>query len=75
MSGMSRQSRKRIKEFLWKEFGEDCCWCGKPMVFPQYGFSMGCRKDMATVEHHYAKEFNRPNEIMLFRLSHNKCNI
>jgi hypothetical protein len=71
---IGKKPRKRIRKLLWKTFGSDCCWCGEPMIYPNYGEPMDDIGLMATIEHHFSKEMGSPDAIMHLRLSHKKCN-
>ena len=71
---LSRAERKRIRNVLRKTFGDNCCWCGKVMLFPEYGKPLEDIENMATIEHYFAIQQGEPDNIMFLRLSHKRCN-
>ncbi len=71
---LNRSQRKRIRQQLINVYGNLCCWCDNPMELPGPGKDITNYSDMATIEHYYAKKMGQPNNVMLFRLAHEKCN-
>ncbi len=68
------RQRKKIRQQLVEAFGDKCCWCGEPMEIPEAGKDIKNMDDLATIEHHFAVEMGEPDNIMLFRLAHARCN-
>ena len=71
---LSRTQRKKVRKRLMEVWGNRCCWCDGPMVMPEKGKNVKNYEEMATIEHHFAKEAGEPGNIMFFRLAHTKCN-
>lgn len=69
-----RRTRKKIRRQLAEVFGDKCCWCGEPMIIPKPGENVKDLKNLATIEHYFAKEMGDPNNIMFLRLAHERCN-
>ena len=68
--------RKRIREYLLSVYGNKCYWCKKPMIIPVKGLRIHRNriKNMATIEHYFAKKAGKPNDIDWLILAHKKCN-
>ncbi len=66
--------RKKIRKKLVEVWGDKCCWCGKPMEIPAPGKNIKNMSELATIEHYFAIEMGDPNNTMLFRLAHERCN-
>jgi hypothetical protein len=72
---LGRGKRKRIRNLLVETFGTRCCWCGTEMEIPETGKDIKNMEDLATIEHHFAKEvFDAPDSLMHLRLAHKRCN-
>jgi hypothetical protein len=71
---LGRRQRKKIRQKLLEAFGTCCCWCGDEMEIPTSGTNIRNMEEMATVEHHFAKDQDLPDSLMLLRLSHKRCN-
>jgi hypothetical protein len=72
---LGRAQRKNIRRQLVEHFGTCCCWCGEEMEIPASGKDIKNMDDLATIEHHFAKEvFDAPDSIMHLRLAHKRCN-
>jgi hypothetical protein len=72
---LGRKQRKSIRKKLVAAFGTKCCWCDEEMEIPAAGIDIKNMEDLATIEHHFAKEvFDSPDSIMHLRLAHKRCN-
>lgn len=71
---LGRGARKTIRRKLVEAFGNCCCWCGEEMEIPESGKDIKNMENLATIEHHFAKELDAPQSIMHLRLSHKRCN-
>lgn len=72
---LGRSRRKNIRRKLVDAFGTCCCWCGEEMEIPASGKDIKNMDDLATIEHHFAKEvFDAPDSVMHLRLAHKRCN-
>lgn len=71
---LGRGQRKSIRKKLVEAFGTCCCWCGTEMEIPAPGKDIKNMEDLATIEHHFAKDLDQPDALMLLRLSHKRCN-
>ncbi len=71
---LTRAKRKQVRTRLLNTWGDRCCWCGGKMEIPEYGKPLKNLTEMATIEHYFAKLFGDISCIILFRLSHRKCN-
>ncbi len=64
----------KLRASLREVFDDNCYWCGFTMVFPEKGQPCFDMPNMATIEHHHAKQKGRRNEFMFLRLAHKRCN-
>ncbi len=71
---INRKQRKHVRQQLIDVYGDLCCWCDKPMELPIPRKDIKDYSEMATIEHYYAKKMGQPNNVMLFRLAHERCN-
>jgi hypothetical protein len=71
---ISKSRRDRFRNILRTLYGERCCWCGEPMLFPTMGEPVINIEEMATIEHYFSKKENNPGYLFLLKLSHKKCN-
>ena len=69
---LTKRQRKKVRQQLWEAFGDKCCWCGEKMINPT-GYIKNTA-NMATIEHYFAKTMGDPNNTMLLRLCHERCN-
>lgn len=73
----SRSWRRRVRTQLLEVFGDTCCWCNEKMEIPhEKGRPIDPEKlkDMATIEHYFAKAAGQPDVLMFLRLAHKRCN-
>lgn len=70
---VSKGRRKDLRKYLFERDGNLCCWCNKPMI-DIYKCTDENIEDAATIEHHFAVEWGRPQDIKLFKLAHKRCN-
>lgn len=72
---IGRARRKKVRQLLVEAFGTCCCWCGEEMEIPAPGKDIKDMEELATIEHHFAKEvFESPDSVMHLRLAHKRCN-
>lgn len=71
---INKTQRRQLRDMLKILHGNRCCWCHKPMLFPKKGEALSSIENMATIEHHFAKDAEEPAYFFLLRLSHKKCN-
>lgn len=71
---LTTAKRKHVRNFLLKLNGNRCCWCDESMTIPEPGTAVSDYSDMATIEHYFAKLEDEPDNINLYKLSHNRCN-
>jgi 5-methylcytosine-specific restriction endonuclease McrA len=62
--------RKSIRGRLRARYGDNCCWCAKPMLFGQ----VGIHPDMASFEHVVPKWAGGADEESNLMLAHLRCN-
>ena len=63
-------SRQALRRRLRKRYGDNCCWCGKPMLFGVAGFS----PENASIEHVVPKWKGGADEEDNMMLAHLGCN-
>ena len=69
---MSRRKIRMLRTWIRQRFGDNCYWCGEPMLFG--GINKDNIEDLATIEHHIAIKQGQPNNVNLFVLAHKRCN-
>ena len=67
--------RQKTRTILRELFGDKCYWCGGVMEFAKLGIAHPNMPEMATIEHHLAKESGNSKFMPSLRLAHKRCNI
>lgn len=62
--------RQKLRRRLRERYGDNCCWCAKPMTFGE----IGIHPDMATFEHVVPKWAGGADDEANLMLSHLRCN-
>ena len=72
-----KEKRAEVRAFIRARDGDNCLWCGKPMLFPEEGVNLSPEelRQMATIEHHLAKLQKKGDNIDYLALTHQKCNL
>ena len=70
MRHLTPKRRKSLRNRLRAQYGDNCCWCAKPMLFG----TIGVQPDTATFEHVIPKWAGGADDESNLMLSHLRCN-
>lgn len=70
----SSLERKRMRRSLRERDGENCCWCGERMIFPDDPHWSPRDRKIATFEHLQPVRLGGTFAAYNLKLAHSRCN-
>ena len=71
MAWASRSGRKKLRQALRKRDGDNCHYCGEPMIFPETAWR---GSSLATIEHLTPRAKGGTDDMDNLVLAHLRCN-